>query len=141
MCLLCRGSSAKGTTRSARSAPRAGGRLGGWRSVADRVADDEALRVGRFGVPAGAGFAGDVAAGVEAEAGDDHVDVFLVGVDRDPLARARFAPGGEGAGDERRFEQFAAVQRVGDRAGAVVAGRGPGLVPASPYIGGGADVG
>src|ERR1700748_2610938 len=104
------------------------------------MADDEPLRVRRFGVPARAGFAGDVATGVEAEAGDNHVDVFLVGVDRDPLARARFAPGGEGAGDERRFEQFAAVQRVGDRAGAVVTGRLPGEVAASPYIGGGANV-
>src|ERR1700761_6341396 len=109
-------------------------------SVTDGVADDEALRGGRFGVPAGAGDAGSVAAGVPSQARDDHVDVFLVGVDRDPLAGAGFAPGQEGAGDERRFEQAGAVQRVGDRTGAVVPRFLPGFVTAAPDVGGEADV-
>src|ERR1700761_9400424 len=139
MGLLCRGGSARGCTRSPwPAAPGWRGYGGG--SVAGGVTDDEALGVGRFGVPAGAGDAGSGAAGVPAQARDDHVDVFLVGVDRDPLAGAGFAPGHEGAGDERRFEQPGTVQRVGDRAGAVVAGFLPGFVAAAPDVGGEADV-
>ena len=67
-------------------------------SVAGRVAGDEAFgRVDRRGVPARAG----AADGVEGEAGDDHPGVAGVGVDGDPLAGARFAPGLEAGRVER----------------------------------------
>src|SRR6202020_2125153 len=84
-----------------------------------RVTGDEPFgRVHRRAVPGRAG----TADGVEGEAADDHPGVFGVGVDGDPLAGARFAPGLEAGRVERAFQQPAAVQRVGDGAGAVVAG-------------------
>src|ERR1700679_4363422 len=70
------------------------------------------------GVPARTGAADRV----EGEAADHHPGVFGVGVDRDPLARAGFAPGLEAGRVERAFQQTAAVQSVGDGGGAVVAG-------------------
>ena len=54
---------------------------------------EEAGRVARHvGVPARAGAGGEAVAGVEAQAGDDHVDVVAVGVDRDPAADPALAP-------------------------------------------------
>src|SRR5256885_17083342 len=62
----------------------------------------------------------DALSGVEAQPGDVCVGVAGVRVDGDPLALAAEAPVHEGARVERRAEQAAAVQRVRDRAGAVV---------------------
>src|ERR1700744_2121267 len=103
---------------------------------AGRVARDETFRrVDPAGVPARAGAADRV----EGEAADDHPSVFGVGVDRDPLARAGFAPGLEAGRVERAFQQAAAVQRVGDGAGAVVAGGFEGAVAAAPDVRGHRD--
>ena len=60
---------------------------------------------------------------VEAFAVHHHQRVFGVRVDRDVLARARFAVGLETGRVLGRAQQAAAVQRVGDRARAVIAGR------------------
>src|ERR1700712_5581513 len=100
------------------------------------MADDEPFRAvhGR-GVPAGAG----AADGVEGEAGDDHPGVFGVGVDGDPLAGARFAPGLEPGRVERAFEETAAIEGEADRTGAVVSRGFEGAVAAAPDIGGGGD--
>src|ERR1700761_737752 len=99
---------------------------------AGRMADYEAFgAVDPAGVPAGAGAADRV----EGEAADDHPGVLGVGVDRDPLARAGFAPGLEAGRVQRAFQQAAAVQRVGDGAGAVVAGGFEGAVAAAPDVG------
>src|ERR1700744_2757602 len=99
---------------------------------AGRVARDETFRrVDPARVPARAG----AADGVEGEAADHHPGVFGVGVDRDPLAGAGFAPGLEAGRVERAFQQAAAVQRVGDGAGAVVAGGFEGGVAAAPDVG------
>src|ERR1700742_3613242 len=113
-----------------------GSKAGGaymWSSLEPgRVADDETVRrIDRRGVPAGAGPADRV----KGEAGDDHPGVFGVGVDGDPLARARFAPGLEPGRVERAFQQAAAVQGVGDGARAVVAGGFEGAVAAAPDVG------
>src|SRR5690349_2158334 len=88
-------------------------------------------RVGPGVVPAGAG----AAAGVEGDAGDDHPGVAGVAVDGDPATRARFAPGGQAGRVERAFQQAAAVQRVADRARAVVARGFEGAVAATPDVG------
>src|SRR3954447_7616466 len=99
------------------------------RSVARGVADDEAFgRVDPGVVPARAG----TADGVEGDAGDHHPGVFGVGVDGDPLARARFAPGLQAGRVERAFEEAAAVEGEADRAGAVVAFGFEGAVAAAP---------
>ena len=81
--------------------------------------DGEAGRRAHRLLPARAGLG--AAARVEPQARDDHVDVAAVGVDGDPLALAGLAPAREGAGGHRAVEQVAAVERVGDRARAVVA--------------------
>src|SRR3954447_23433794 len=86
-------------------------------------------------VPAGAG----AADGVEGDAGDDHPGVAGVGVDGDPLARARVAPGLEPGRVERAFQQAAAVQGEADRARAVVARGFEGAVAAAPDVWGGGD--
>src|SRR4051794_14646792 len=112
---------------------------GGVRLVPGRVARDEAFVVAQFFVPAGTGFFAFVAAGVEAVAGDRHVGVAGVGVDGDPAAFAFFAPVLHRAGGKRAFEEPAAVEGEGDRAGAVVAGRGEVGVAAAPDVGLGAD--
>src|SRR3954467_3349767 len=100
------------------------------------VADDEAFRTVDPGVvPARAG----AADGVEGDAGDDHPGMAGIGVDGDPLAGTRFSPGLEAGRVERAFEEAAAVQRVADRARAVVAFRFEGAVAAAPDVGGGGD--
>src|SRR6478735_12539297 len=75
------------------------------------------------------------AAGVEADAGHHHVGVAGLGVDGDPLAGACVAPALHVTGGERLVEQTGAVQRVGDRARAVVAGVVPLAVPAAVLVG------
>src|SRR6185312_3563905 len=80
-----------------------------------------------------------VADGVPAQPGDHHVGVGGVGVDRDPLAGARFAVALQRTGGERRVEQPGAVEGEADRAGAVVAVGVEGGVAAAPDIGGGGD--
>ena len=93
------------------------------------MTDDVAARRAERARPARAAFLlGDR---VEAFAVDDHEGVFGVGVDRDVLARAGFAVGLQLRGVLGRAEQAAAVQRVGDRARAVVAGRLEGAVAAA----------
>ena len=71
---------------------------------------------------------------VEPPAVDHHVGVAGVCVDRDVPAPARLAVAHEAAGVERRVEQAAAVQRVGDRARAVVARVVPLAVPAAVLV-------
>ena len=68
------------------------------RSIAFRVADDEATVAEHFRVPARAGAAG-VADGVPAQAGDHRVGMAGVGVDRDPAAGAGASPALHRAGD------------------------------------------
>ena len=75
------------------------------------------------------------AARVEAQAGDRHVHVAGVRVDRDPLALAGLTPAEVVVRGERALQQAAAAQRVGDRAGAVVAGVDPAAVTAAPLVG------
>src|SRR6201996_9026642 len=100
------------------------------------MAGDETFRrVHPAGVPARAGAADRV----EGEAADHHPRVFGVGVDRDPLARAGFAPGLEAGRVERAFQQAATVEGVGDGAGAVVTGGFEGGVAAAPDVGGVGD--
>src|SRR6201996_7625763 len=112
--------------------PPAGGAL----SVTGRVADDEAFgRVDPGVVPARAG----AADGVEGDAGDHHPGVLGVGVDGDPGARARFAPGLQAGRVERAFEEATAMQGVADSARAVVAFGFEGAVAAAPDVGGGGD--
>src|SRR3954447_2251981 len=83
--------------------------------VANRVAGARALAP----LPARAAL---VAPGrVEPAPVDDHVDVAGVRVDRDPAPAARRAPAHEAPRAQRAAEQPGAVQRVGDRARAVVA--------------------
>ncbi len=120
--------------QGARGCRAATGRRGGAR----RSAAVEVMRVR----PAGAGFRERDR--VEAPAVDDHERVFGVRVDRDVPARPRFAVGLEARGVLRRAEQAAAVQRVGDRARAVIAVGDERAVPAAPdvwarrdFIGGG----
>src|SRR3954471_5835483 len=72
--------------------------------------------------------------GVETQAGDDHEDVAVVGVDRDPLAGAGIAPAHEAARGERRAQYARARKREGDGAGAVVARVLPGAVAAAPLV-------
>src|SRR4051812_22538011 len=60
-------------------------------------------------------------AGVKTQTSDHREGVPRIGVDRDPFARALLAPLQEAAGVQRLIEQAAAVERVGDAAGAVVA--------------------
>src|SRR5262249_13642670 len=104
--------------------------------IARRMPGDEAFgRIDPGVVPARAG----AADGVEGDAGDHHPGVSGIGVDGDPLARARFAPGLEAGRVEWAFEEAAAVQREADRAGAVVAFRFEGTVAAAPDVGGGGD--
>src|SRR3954454_20865795 len=91
----------------------------------DRVAAARAV----VGLPARAGLR--PAAGVEADSGDDHVGVAAVGVHGRPLAGARGAPAHEVTGRLGHVEQPGAVQRVGDRAGAVVPAVLPLAVPAA----------
>src|ERR1700710_1951408 len=107
---------------------------------AERVAGDEADVVAQFFVPARAGFFAFVTGGVEAVAGDRHVGVPAVGVDGDPAAFAFFAPGHHRTGGKGAFEEFAAVQGVGDGARAVVAGGGEAGVAPAPDVGLGTDL-
>ena len=86
-------------------------------------------------VPARAG----AADGVEGDAGDHHPGVLGVGVDGDPLAGARFAPGLQPGRVERAFEEAAAVQGEADRARAVIARGFEGAMAAAPDVGGGRD--
>jgi hypothetical protein len=62
-----------------------------------------------------------VAARVQAQPRDHRVGVAGVRVDRDPLPRTPMAPRHEARGVERALEQAAAVEGIGDGAGAVVA--------------------
>ena len=78
--------------------------------------------------------------GVPAQAGDDRVDVLVVGVDPHPAARPAAAPAHEAGRVERLFEQAAGVQHVADRARAVIAPRVPVAVAAAPDVGPVADV-
>ena len=107
-------------------APLAGPRLTPSRPLLEAfgVAGLEALGGAEHGAPAGALVAARVAAcgGVEPEAGDDHERVTGVRVDGDPLTFAGLFPLHEAGGVERGAEQLAAAERVGDGAGAVVAG-------------------
>src|ERR671937_2172716 len=73
-------------------------------------------------------------AGVEAQAGDHDEGMARIRVDRDPLALAGLAPGHEVARVERGVEQPGAVQRIAHGAGAVVAPRDEGPVPAAVDI-------
>src|SRR3954453_1423713 len=98
----------------------------GW--VPDRVA----RRRARVGLPAGAVLGPP--GGVEAAAVDHHVDVAGGGVDRHPAAAAGAAPAHEVAGRERGAEIARAVQRVGDRARAVVAAVVPLAVAAAGLV-------
>src|SRR4051794_10795691 len=75
------------------------------------------------------------AAGVEAQARDHHVGVARVRVDRHPLPRATLAEGLELRGVARPVEQARAVQRIGDRARAVVAGVVPRSMAAAVAVG------
>src|ERR1700760_1277986 len=103
---------------------------------AGRVTRDVAFVRRQHFVPAGAGFVDAfVARGVEAVARDRHVGVAGVGVDGDPAAFAFFAPALERAGGERAGEEPAAVEGVGDRARAVVAGGGEAGVAAAVDVG------
>src|SRR4051812_23278984 len=83
------------------------------------MACDEAARRARLGPPARTALA--LAGGVEAQAGDDRVGVARVRVDRDPLAATACSPALEARRVERTAQQAAAVQRVADGTGAVVA--------------------
>ena len=97
------------------------------------VAHDVAARRSDRARPARAGFLlGDR---VEAFAVDDHERVFGVRVDRDVLARPGFAVGLQLGGVLGRAEQAAAVQRVGDRARAVIAGGLERAVAAAEHVG------
>ena len=78
---------------------------------------------------------GTAAAGVEAQAGDRHVHVAGVRVDRDPLALAGLSPAEVVVRGERALQQAGAAQRVGDRARAVVARVLPATVAAAPLVG------
>src|ERR1700760_4326816 len=97
--------------------------------------DETFRRVHPARVPARAGAADRV----EGEPGDDHPGVFGVRVDRDPLARARVAPGLEAGRVERAWEEAAAVQGEAGRPGAVVARGFEGAVAAAPDVRGGRD--
>src|SRR4051794_36917519 len=90
-----------------------------WWLQTARVADDVAGHRAPLGVPAGA--VGRQAAGVEAQAGDHHPGVAAVGVDGHPLAVALLTPRLEACRVQLGVEQPGAVERVGDRTGAVVA--------------------
>src|SRR3954454_7239763 len=79
-------------------------------------------------------------AGIEAKPGDHHVDVVIVGVDRDPTSETGITPVLELTGDHRPFEQAGAVERVADGAGAVIAMRSPARMAAAPYIWAATDV-
>ena len=96
------------------------------------VAHDVARGGAHVGLPAGA-LVG-AAAGVEAQAGDDHERVAALGVDRDPRALAGLAPALEAGGVERLVEHPGAVEGVGHRARAVVAGVLPPAVPAAVLV-------
>src|SRR4051794_4294974 len=100
--------------------------------------DGEALGGAVLPRPAGAG--AGARARVEAHVRDDHVDVTAVGVDRDPAAAAPDAPTGEVARDKWAVEQAGRVERVGDRARAVVARVVPVAVTAAPLVGGLGDL-
>ena len=97
------------------------------------VAGDVAARRAHVGLPAGV--VRRATARVEADAGDHHVGVAGLGVDGHPLAGARVAPALEVARGQRLVEQPGAVQRVGDRARAVVARVVPLAVPAAVLVG------
>src|SRR4051795_9795439 len=73
--------------------------------------------------------------GGEAQAGDDHIGVTAVRVHRDPAAAAAATPVHEGRGVERLPEEAAAVERVADGAGAVVARVVPLTVAAAVAVG------
>src|SRR3984885_12591395 len=109
-------------------------------SEARRMAGDEPARVDAGPVPAWPAHAHRGVAGVEAEAGDDHEDVLVVGIDGDPAAAAGFSPASQLAGDHGHVEQAGAAERVADRARAVVAVGEPADVAAAPYIGPAVDV-
>src|SRR4051794_2680741 len=83
------------------------------------VAHDVARRRARAALPAGAVLV--AAGGVEAAPVDDHVHVPGGGVDGHPAPAARSAPGHELARGVGPADEPGAVQRVGDRARAVVA--------------------
>ena len=85
-----------------------------------RVTRDVAVRRAHVGLPARAGLR--ATAGVEADAGDDHVGVAGLAVDRHPLARSGLAERLQSRRVARDGQQVRAVQRVGDRARAVIAG-------------------
>src|SRR5262249_34075717 len=127
----------KARTNSPRPVGRGGVRRRG-PSVAQRVPGDEADVAEQFFVPARAGAAG-VARGVPAEAGDFGVGVAGVCPDRYPATGPRRAPLLHRARGEGAFEEFPAVQRVADRARAVVAAVPPAAVPAAVDVGLGAE--
>src|SRR3954452_1588902 len=128
--------------RNARTiSPRPVGRGGVRRSrgsEACRVPSYVADVVAQVFVPARAGAAG-VAGGVPAKAGDFRVSVAGVGVDGDPAAGAGKAPALHRTRRKRAFEEFAAVQGVADRAGAVIAAIPPAAMTAAPDVGLGPD--
>src|SRR5436853_4694362 len=101
---------------------------------AGRMPDHEgAVRLALRGLPARPTARG--ADRVEAQAGDDHEDVTVVRVDRDPPAWSRVAPVHEAAARERRAQQARAGERERDGPGAVVARVLPRAVPAAPLVG------
>src|SRR6476661_8405921 len=101
---------------------------------AARVASDEAAHAPRLETPARAAPA--PAARVEPQAGDVGERVTAVGIDSDPAALAAQAEAaGERARDERRVQQAARVEDVGDGARAVVAAGIPLGVAAAPDVG------
>ena len=129
-----RAPSARNAGASRHGAMMAGGRRAngtGSGLEPDGVARDEAARRAGLGRPPRAG--DPQAAGVEAQAGDDHVDVVARGVGRDPLARAGELPVGVSEGREAARAEGRA-QGVGGRPGAVVAGVAPRGVAAAPLV-------
>ena len=107
------------------------------RAQARRMAGDEAGVGAQLVLPAGA--RGARPGGVEADARDLEVDVAGVGVDRDPLALARLAPGHQRPGGQRTVEQARGGERERDGAGAVVARVLPLAVAAAPLVRGAGD--
>src|SRR5690349_3826462 len=99
---------------------------------APRMADGVAASPGTLGlVPARP--VGVETTGVEPQAGDRHVDVAAMGVDRDPPALAATSPAGVLAGSHRSTDEAGALQREGDGTRAVVAGVLPlGMAAAVP---------
>src|SRR4051812_8063155 len=108
------------------------------RLEAGRVAHDVTARAAPHRLPARARLRAP--AGIEAEARDHHVGMAGVRVDRHPLAGAALPEGLETGRVARDLQQARAVQRVGDRARAVIAAVVPVSVAAAVAVGLGRDL-